>query len=521
MSDSERKKLVVRAAIVALGTLFSRLLGLVRDMTLAACFSRGATDAFFVAFTIPNALRQILGEGAVSSAVVPVLTKRLEEGGEDAARTFFAKARGVSLVALTVVTILGVVFAEPLTSLFAGGYRERPEQFARTVTLTRTVFPYIFFMGSAALGMAALHTKRKFAVAAFAPALLNVAFVVGAFVLPPVLAARGIDTAEALPICALVGGALQVLAQIPALRQIGYAGLPRVDFTDPAVRDMLRRLVPMTFGIGVYYIDLVLSRRFLSSMGEGAQSYFSWAARLCDFPQGIFVLALTSAALPSLATFAARRDFDELGKTFAYGMRLSFFVAIPASVASIALAEPLVRTLFERGAFDALSTRETARALVLQGAAIWTVAAVRQLVPVFHALADTRTPVVVSAIDLVAFIVLALVLRGPMGHVGVSAAVFGSSLVQMGLLWYALTKKLPDPRTREILASAGRTLGASLVAGVAGWGAARIVPGRTLPGILGALAFVLVFVLAGYGLKMTELDAIGGGLSRKLRRQRA
>ena len=174
----------------------------------------------------------------------------------------------------------------------------------------------------------------------------------------------------------------------------------------------------MTFGLGIYYVDLVLSRRFLSELGEGAQSYFSWASRLCDFPQGIFVMALSTAALPSLATFAAKGEHEELAKTWAHGMRLALFVAIPCSVALVVLGEPIVVLLFQRGDFDALAAHQTARALAWQGGAIFTVAAVRQLVPAFHALGDTRTPVIVSALDLVAFIVLALALRGPFGHVG-------------------------------------------------------------------------------------------------------
>ena len=273
--DAERKKLAGRAGVVGAGTLLSRLLGLGRDMALAAVFGRAETDAFFVAFTIPNALRQILGEGAVASTVVPVLSAKLATEGDDAAKDFFAKIRGASLLALTVVTALGVAFAGPLCELFAAGYRARPGEFERTVGLTRIVFPYIFFMGTAALGMAALNAKRKFAVAAFAPGLLNVSFLACAFLLPGPLERAGMDRAWAMGAGALVGGALQVAAQIPALRAIGYASRPRFSL-DPAVKDALRRLLPMTFGIGVYYVDLVLSRRFLSELPAGSQSYFSW-----------------------------------------------------------------------------------------------------------------------------------------------------------------------------------------------------------------------------------------------------
>lgn len=519
----ERKKLVGRAGIVGAGTLASRVLGLGRDMALAAMFRREETDAFFVAFTIPNALRQLLGEGAISSAVVPVLSEKLaEDDGDVAAKAFFSRIRGVSLLALTVVTLAGMALAGPLTELFAAGYHDVPGEFERTVHLTRIVFPYLFFMGTAALGMAALNAKKKFAVAAFAPALLNVAFIAAAFLLPAPFERMGIDRSTAIAVGALVGGLLQVVAQWPALRKIGFVSRPILDLADPAVRDALRRIAPMTFGIGVYYVDLVISRRFLSELGTGAQSYFTWAMRLCDFPQGIFVMALSTAALPSLSEFAARGAHDELGKTFAHGMRLALFVAIPASLAFALLAEPLVVTLFQRGEFDPAAAHETARALFWQGGAIWTVAVVRQCVPVFYALGDTKTPVVVSALDLLAFIALAFGLTGSQGHVGVSIAVAGSSFVQMALLVVFLSRKLENSHAGEIFVSSLRTAGASLVAVLLAWTLARYLAGagvpRALPGLVAFAVFGVVFLVATHLLRSPELAALTGGLRRRLGR---
>ncbi len=523
---AERDRLVGRAGIIGAGTFLSRVLGFGRDMAIAALFTRAQTDAFAVALTIPNTLRQLLAEGAVSSAVVPVLSGRLAKGGDAEGRAFFARARGVSLVALLIVSLLGMVFAGPLTELFAPGFHGTPGQFERTESLTRLMFPYIFFMGTAALGMAALNAKKKFGVAAFAPALFNVALLGAAFGLAGPLEARGIDPVMALAIGVLLGGVLQVAAQLPALRTIGYAGRPVFDFRDPHVREMLRRIVPMTLGLGIYYVDMTLSRRFLSELGEGAQSYFFWASRLCDFPQGIFVMALSTAALPSLATFAAEGNTEELAKTWAHGMRLSLFVAVPCSVALVALSEPVVVLLFERGHFDAFASQQTARALAWQGGAIFTVSAVRQLVPAFHALGDTRTPVVVSALDLIAFVGLALTLRGPYGHVGVSMAVAGSSAVQMVLLFVGLHWRLGTIRARELGASAAKIAGASVVAGVAAWGAARIVTGvdgaigRALPGLAGVIVFGVIYLGVVWGLGSREVDELAAPIRRRLARRR-
>jgi putative peptidoglycan lipid II flippase len=514
----ERGRLVARAGAVGAGTLISRVLGLLRDVALAALFDREATDAWWVAFTIPNALRSLLGEGAIASAVVPLLSEKLAREGDDAARRFYARVRGASLIALVAVTVAGVAFARPLTDLFAGGYHDRPDQFERTVALTRAVFPYIFFMGTAALGAAALNAKGRFAVAAFAPGLLNVALLAAAFALPRALVAGGHDAVLALALGALVGGLLQVVAQWPALRAIGYATRPVFAF-DEHVRAVLRRIAPLTFGIGVYYVDLVLSRRFLSELGVGAQSYFSWAMRLCDFPQGIFVMALSTAALPSLSKLAAQGAHDELAKTWAHGMGLALFVAVPASAALAAIGEPIVITLFQRGQFDAIAAHETARALFWQGGAIWTVAAVRQIVPALYALGDTRTPVVVSAIDLAAFVALALGLRGSMGHVGISVAVAGSSAVQMALLLAGLKLRLRTIRAGDLARSTARTVAATAVAAAGGWGAARLAAGAWA-GIAGMAAFAGLYVLAAWGMNSPELNEIARAVGRRLGRLR-
>ena len=518
-----------RAGIVGAGTLASRFLGLARDMAMAAVFPVAATDAFWVAFTIPNALRQLLAEGAVTAAVVPVLAEARAEGGDDEARAFFARVRGLSLVALLVVTAVGMLAAPWLVELYAHGFAARAGQMERTVVLARWVFPYIFFMGTAALGMAALTTYGRFAVAAFAPGLLNVAFLVACFGLPAWLSARGHDPALALAIGALAGGALQVAAQLPALRRIGFFGMPRFDLGDPRVRKVITRIGPMTLGLGIYTIDLVVCRRFLADLGDGPQSYFSWAQRLCDFPQGIFVMALQTAALPRLAALVSEGKRAEVGATFAFSMRLSLFVGIAVSALFAALAEPIVVALFQRGQFDAVSAQQTARALVAQGLGIAPVAAVRALVPVFFALGDTRTPVLVSAIDLLALVGLAFGLVGPFGHVGVSAAVAGSSLVQMVLLWVLLAKRLPTLEGASIAKSALRTLAAAAgAAGLAAW-SAREVAGtvgsgaiaRLVPALVGGAVFATVFVFVSAILKSDELDVLAGGLARKLGRRRA
>jgi len=520
---SEQRKITGRAGIVALGTLLSRVLGLGRDQAIAALFPRPVTDAFFVAFLIPNVLRQLLAEGAVQNAVLPVLAKIRERDGDDAARLFFRAARGLSLSVLFLVSVLGVVFAPGLVSLFANGYKDYPGEYERTVTLTRWIFPYIFFMGTAALGVAALNTYQRFVATAFAPALLNVSFIALGLGLPGFLGAHGYDPALALAVAVLAGGVLQMVAQWPSLKAIGFFGSPTLELGHPGVREALRRMGPVLIGMGVYYVDVVLARRFLSQLPLGSQSYFGWALRLCDFPQGIFIMALQTAALPSLSRLAARGDQEELSRTFAFGMRLTLFVAVTATALLVGLAEPIVVLLFQRGAFDGESVRGTSHALMAQGLGIFLVAAVRQLVSVYYALGDTRTPVIVAATDLCVFVILALLLRGRFGHVGVGLAVTGSSAVQMLMLWRMLRGKLTSLRTREIVNSALRTLLAALSGAAAGASVAHALtthgPARALqravPGLAGSLTFFAVFAVVAYVARSPELLAMVDAVRRR------
>jgi putative peptidoglycan lipid II flippase len=374
-------------------------------------------------------------------------------------------------------------------------------------------------MGTAAFGTAALNAARRFTVTAFAPGLLNVGCIVFGLALPGWLIARGDDPILAMAIGALVGGALQVIAQWPSLAAIGYLRAPRFDLSHPGVRDAIQRMGPGVFGLGIYFVDVLLARRFLSEIGLGANTYFAFALRLCDFPQGIFVMAIQTAALPSLSLLVARKDREGLETTYAFGVKLTLFVAIAATVMFVSLSEPIVALVFQRGYFDAHASRETARALVAQGAGIWMVAIVRQLVAVYFACGDTRTPVAVSLIDFIAFVGFALVFRGPFGHVGIGMAVTGSSAIQMMLLWWRLGKHLSSRRLGEIARSAARTLGASAIAAFTATFTAAFLTqhsaGRALPGLAGALTFALVFLAAARAFRSDELATVLAALRRR------
>ncbi len=478
MSDERAEtsggEIVRRAGVVAAGTLTSRILGAVRDAVIAAVFALGATDAFWLAFTIPNALRVLLGEGAVSAAFVPVFTEVREREGKARAREFFRNLVGASAVVLLLVTVAGVALAPYLVKGYAWGFQRDPSLYEATVALTRVLFPYIFLMGLSALAMGALYACKRFAAPAFAPALLNVSFIAAALIVAPMLKDLGWPAIFALAIGALLGGTLQLLAQIPSLRKEGLAVRPRIGFGDIYVRKCARLLVPLLAGLGVYQLNVLLSRLFASFLPTGSVSYLYYGQRLAEIPQGMFALAIASAALPSLSDAVARGQEDEARRLFRDALRLSLFVAVPAAVALAVLAEPAATMFFGRGRFDAAAVHETARSLVWQAAGIWAVASVRTVVPMFHAHNDTRTPVVASAMNLVVFVSLSLALMGPMQHAGLAAATTAAAVVQLGALLWLLRRKSGPLGMQDVSRSLVRIVAASAGMAAVVWAGAQL-----------------------------------------------
>ncbi|MBC7172897.1 MAG: murein biosynthesis integral membrane protein MurJ [Polyangiaceae bacterium] len=523
MSD-ERSGLLGRASVVAGGTLASRVLGAVRDIVIAATFTAASTDLFWMAFTIPNALRVLLGEGAVSGAFVPVLTEAREKAGAERARALFAKLAGSMALVLLCVSVLGVLLAEPSVALYASGFSK--ESFDRTVDLTRWVFPYIFFMGLAALATGALHSEKRFFAPAFAPLLLNVALIAAPFTMVGLAATVGLPPIGSLALGALLGGLLHLLAQLPALARVGMLRLPRPDWSDPYVRKAFRLMGPLLIALGVYQLNVALSRQFASYLPAGSLSYLYYGQRLVEIPQGMFALAIASAALPSISKVVAQGDIDGAKAIFRDGLALSLFVAIPSSIGLAVLAEPIVAVLFGRGAFGAIEIAETGKSLVLQALGVWAVASVRTIVPMFHALNDTRSPVWASGANLVVFGIAAISLYRPFGHVGLAAAISLAAVAQLITLLSLLRRKAGRLGIREVLVRSGRVFAASAAAGLAMGAIAHL--GQWQRGaadlrnpllLVAALtAGVVTFFASAKALGVPELEAFVAAIRRRLRR---
>jgi putative peptidoglycan lipid II flippase len=524
---TEQTAITRRAGVVATGTLASRILGAGRDAVIAASFGVWATDAFFVAFTIPNALRVLLAEGATSAAFVPVFSEVRAREGADRARRFMAGMIGAMGLLLLAVATVGFVAAPALVTLYAGGYLAEPERFGLTVGLTRAVFPYILLMGLAALATGALNASKRFAVPAFAPSMLNVAMIAAPFLFIPAAVALGLHPVGALAVGALVGGALQLLVQLPALARVSLLTRPRLDLGDPYVRKAFRLLVPLIAGLGVYQLNIMLSRLFASFLPPGSQSYLYYAQRLVEIPQGMFALAIATATLPTLSDLRNRGADADVRRVFRYGLRLSLFVAVPASVALLILAEPTVTVLFGRGEFVEAHVAETARSLRWMAVGVWAVASVRTVVPAFHAQNDTRTPVIASAVNLVVFVALSLVLMGPMGHAGIAAAISAAAALQLYTLLARLRRTSGPLGLTEVAQSLVRVLGASGCMGAVLWGLSglgRWELGGNDPRNAAVLVACLVvgvvtYLLAARLFGSPELRDLHGAVRRRTRAQ--
>lgn len=424
-------------AAVSSMTLLSRILGFVRDALIARVFGAGMlTDAFFVAFKIPNLLRRLFAEGAFSQAFVPILAEYKNRQGQDATHRLVNQVGTMLTLVLVLVALAGVVGAPWVAYVSAPGFRADPEKFELTVTLLRITFPYIIFISLVALAAGILNTYSKFSVPAFAPVLLNVSMIAATLWLapyfdPPVLA-LGWGVA--------LGGVLQLAWMLPHLLRIGMLPRPVRQFNDPGVRRILKLMAPATLGVSVAQISLLINTIFASFLVTGSVSWLYYADRLMEFPAGMLGVALGTILLPSLAKHYADDSPVEYSRLLDWGLRLTLMLALPASAALAVLAVPLITTLFHYGAFSALDVNMTQQALVAYSLGLVGLILVKVLAPGFYARQNIRTPVKVAIFTLVATQMMNLVFIGPFGHAGLALAIGLGACINAGLLLHLLKK---------------------------------------------------------------------------------
>jgi putative peptidoglycan lipid II flippase len=411
---------VVRAAaVVGAATLASRILGFFRDLVVALVFGAGpATDAFFVAFRLPNLLRRLVGEGALSSAFIPVFTDYLTTRPRTELIRMFRAVSGGMVVILAGLTLAGVVGAPLLVRVMAPGFFADPARGLLTVQLTRLMFPYLFFVGLGALAMGMLNAHRHFVTPALAPVMLNLAMIGAILGVAPHLR----EPVFGLAIGVLVGGLGQLVIQLPALARRGLLVAPTLDRHHPAVRRIVRLMTPVALGQSATQLNILVDTIIASFLVEGSVSYLYYADRLVEFPLGVFGIAIATAVLPTLSEQAATGNPTALRATQSFALRLAAFISLPAAVGLFVLREPLVRVLYQRGQFGPVETAQTAWALGFYAFGLVGFASVKIGAQAFYALGDTRTPVKVAVAAMALNSVLAITLAFPLRHGGLALA---------------------------------------------------------------------------------------------------
>ncbi|WP_024301464.1 murein biosynthesis integral membrane protein MurJ [Pseudogulbenkiania sp. MAI-1] len=438
-------------ATVSSMTMVSRVLGFVRDAIIARVFGAGlATDAFFVAFKLPNLLRRVFAEGAFSQAFVPVLAEYKQQRGDEETRQFLAAVSGMLTLALLVVTALGMLAAPWIIWISAPGFADDAGKFELTVDLLRITFPYILFISLSSLAGSVLNTWNRFSVPAFTPTFLNISFILCSLLLAPYFHPPVLVLAWAV----FIGGILQLVYQLPYLKQVGMLPWPRLAFRDAAVWRIIRQMGPAIFGVSIAQISLVINTIFASFLTSGSVSWMYYADRLMEFPTGVLGVALGTILLPSLSKHAANNSSEDFSKLLDWGIRLSLLLAVPATVGLAVLSQPLIATLFMYGKFSALDALMTQRALIAYAVGLLGLILVKVLAPGFYARQNIKTPVKIAIVTLLMTQLMNLAFVFPLKHAGLALSIGLGACLNAGLLLYLLLKHgiyQPQPGWRSFL----------------------------------------------------------------------
>ena len=508
--------LLKAASTVSLLTLVSRVTGLVREQLIAGLFgASAATDAFNVAFRIPNLFRRLFAEGAFSQAFVPLLAATRTRDGEAATHSLIDAVATVLTWVLLATCIVGVAAAPALVWAMGSGL----EHFDTAVVMTRWMFPYIGFMSLVALGAGVLNTYRRFAVPALTPVLLNLCVIGAAWWGAPALAARGIAPIHALAAGVMVGGALQLVAMVLALVAVG--SLPRIGWwpgaiaaawRHPGVRQVLRQMAPALLGVSVAQISLLINTQIASHVAVGAVSWLTYADRLMEFPTALLGVALGVVLLPQLSAAQARQDADEFSGMLDWGLRLVLLLALPCALALLVFPQGLVTVLYHYGAFRAEDVAMTVLALRGYGVGLLGLVAIKVLAPAFYARQDVRTPVKIGIGVLLATQALNVVLVPWLGHAGLALSIGLGALLNAGLLLSGLLRRgvyKPQPGWLGFVASV--LLANLLLGGALAWAARAIdwtglqaqwaLRAAAVAAVLGGVALLYFAVLMACGLR--------------------
>lgn len=462
----ETQKLFKSAGIVSLATLVSRIAGLVREQVFAVMFGAGlAVDSFVAAFRIPNLLRDLFAEGALSSAFVPTFTDDLTKSGKDAAwRTANIVINTIILV-IGIIVIIGILASPALVKVIAPGFGKIPGKWQLTTQLTQIMFPFLLFISLAAVAMGMLNSLHRFAVPAFAPVMLNLGMILAGFLISPFLA----QPMHGMAIGAVLGAIGQFAIQIPALRKEGFRYRFILDFRDPGLRKILFLMTPAILGLASTQINIFVNTQIASFLPQGSVSYLSYSYRLLYFPLGVFGVAIATVSLPAFSKLISTGDNQGALASFYSALRLIFFLSIPSTVFLCVAGQPVVSVLYQYGRFKYSDTVSTASALLFYCLGLFAFAAIRVTVSLFYSLKDAKTPVKISVLAVIFNIITNLLLMRPLSFRGLALAASLSGALNFSLLLRALNKKIGPLNFRFLRSGFLRALTASLGMGAILW----------------------------------------------------
>jgi putative peptidoglycan lipid II flippase len=495
----------------------SRILGLIREQIFAGMFGAGyAYDAFVVAFRIPNLLRDLFAEGALSAAFITVFSDYDTNRGKEATWRLANTVLVFFTLLLSLLTLIGIYLADPIVNLLAPDFQLVQGKTDLTVQLTRIMFPFLIFVSLAAVVMGILNTRGRFFIPALSSSFFNLGSIIGGVSLALIFQKIGRPAITGMAWGTLIGGMLQLLIQLPTLYRLGFTFRPRINLRDPGLKRILLLMLPATIGLSATQINIFVNTNFAASCVEGSVSWLNYAFRLVQLPIGIFGVALSIAVMPILGKHAAQKDFLGLKQTFNSSLIMVLSLTIPATVGLILLAQPIIRLIFEHGAFTGFDTLRTAEALTYYAYGLFAYSAVKVMVPVFYALGETRYPVIGSFIAVTANIIIISLTIDAFQHKAIALSTSCTMAMNFLFLGIILCRKLTDYSLIPLIQGCAKIISASLVMGggvwygkflLSSWLTGKIPQQLVAVFLLIGVAVVIYYAVL-YTLKLPELTTI-------------
>lgn len=507
-SKMKETKIAKYIGYVSAGTMFSRIAGYIRDMLVGWLFGAGmAADAFYAALRIPNLFRRLLGEGALSASFVPVFSEYQATKEKKETEKLFNTVFTTLLFVLLVVCIFGVIFAPQITRVIAYGFEKNPEKLSLTITLTRLMFPFLLFICLAAFLLAVLNSLKLFFIPAVAPSFLSIseiAFIVG---IAPLLMKE--NQIKGLAVAVVVGGLLQFLIQIPAIKRSGFTFKHIINFSHPGLKQIFFLMIPAMWGISIDQVNAFVDTVCASFLTEGSVTALYYSNRLMQLPLALFGIAVASVSLPLMSTSVSKKDNREMKDMLAFSIKISSLAILPAAAGLMVLGKPMITLLFQHGKFDTTATALTNSALIFYSMGLPAFSFTKIFAGGFYSMKETKTPVKIATMCMLLNVVLNIILMKPMGVGGLALATAVSSWTNAILLFAALGKKIGGLGGRKIFSSIIKIISATVIMAAVCYTLSSYLIKNLFFNVFGTItAGIVIYFFTAKLLKINELKSI-------------